>query len=139
MTALTPYSTLNSLLRSNFPFDGFGDLTSSLTSMDQVFKVNVEEKDDAYLVSAMLPGVKKEEIDVELNEGRLSISVEHKEDEEEKDKNYLLKESKSWSATRGMYLKDASVEGLSAKLDQGVLTISVPKQVKTSATKVTID
>lgn len=139
MTALTPYSTLNQLLRSNFPFDGFGDLTSSLTSVDGMFKLNVEDSDNAYVITALLPGVAKDEVDIELNEGRLSITVEHKESEEDNSKNYLVKETKSWSASRGIYLKDAAVDNLTAKLDQGVLTISVPKQTQSNVTKVTID
>ena len=102
--------------------------------------MDVEDAGDAYVVSAQLAGVNRDEIDVELNEGRLSISVEKKETDEEKDKNYLHKETREWSATRGVYLKDAAVEGLSAKLENGVLTVNVPKQVeKANVTKISID
>ena len=102
--------------------------------------MNVEDAGDKYVVSAELPGVKREEIDVELNEGRLSISVERKESDEEKSKNYLYKETGEWSATRGVYLKDAAVAGLTAKLEGGVLTVNVPKQQeKANVTKVSID
>ena len=60
--------------------------------------------------------------------------------EEEKGKNYLYKETSDWSATRGVYLKDAAVAGLTAKLEGGVLTVNVPKQVeKANVTKVSID
>ena len=52
----------------------------------------------------------------------------------------LLKETGEWSATRGVYLKDAATEGLSAKFDGGVLTVNVPKQAeKANVTKVSID
>ena len=82
----------------------------------------------------------KDEIDVELNEGRLSVSVDHKESDEQKDKNYLHKETSEWQATRGVYLKDAATAGLTAKLADGVLTVNVPKQVEqANVTKVTID
>ena len=102
--------------------------------------MNVEDAGDKNVVSAELPGVKREEIDVELNEGRLSISVERKESDEEKGKNYLYKETGEWSATRGVYLKDAAVAGLTAKLEGGVLTVNVPKQQeKANVTKVSID
>ncbi|WP_443742231.1 Hsp20/alpha crystallin family protein, partial [Tractidigestivibacter sp.] len=85
-------------------------------------------------------GVKKDEVDVELNEGRLSISVDKKESDEEKGKNYLHKETGEWSATRGVYLKDAATEGLTARMDGGVLTVNVPKQSeKANVTKVAID
>ena len=102
--------------------------------------MNVEDAGDKYVVTAELPGVKKDEVDVELNEGRLSISVDKKESDEEKDKNYLQKETSEWQASRGVYLKDAATAGLTAKLDGGVLTVNVPMQEeKSNVTKVAID
>ena len=102
--------------------------------------MNVEDAGQSYVVTAELPGVSKEDIDVELNEGRLSITATRKESEEEKTKNYLHKESSEWQATRGVYLKDAAREGLSAKLDGGILTVTVPKQdQQASVTKIAID
>ena len=84
--------------------------------------------------------MKREEIDVELNEGRLSISVDKKESDEQKSKNFLYKETGEWSATRGVYLKDAATAGLSAKFEGGVLTVNVPKQdEKANVTKISID
>ena len=102
--------------------------------------MNVEDAGDSYVVTAELPGVKKDEVDVELNEGRLSISVDKKESDEEKNKNYLQKETSEWQASRGVYLKDAATDGLTAKMDGGVLTVNVPKQAeKSNVTKVAID
>ena len=143
MTSLIPYSNYDRALRRAFPFDMFDDLLSSpLVSLpsDGAFKMDVEDAGTSYIVTAELPGVGKDEIDVELNEGRLSISVDKTETEETQNKNYLHKETRSWSASRGVYLKDAATEGLSAKLDNGVLTINVPKQTaKENVTKVSID
>ena len=144
MSSMVPYDRYGRALRRNFPFDGFFDdfFTSPLVSAssDSAFKMDVEDAGDSYVVSAQLAGVNRDEIDVELNEGRLSISVDKKETEEDKGKNYLHKETREWSATRGVYLKDAAVEGLSAKLEDGVLTVNVPKQQeKTNVTKISID
>ena len=92
------------------------------------------------MVTAQLPGVGRDEIDVELNEGRLSISVDKKESDEQKAKNFLHKETSEWQATRGVYLKDAATAGLTAKLADGVLTVNVPKQdEKANVTKIAID
>ena len=143
MASLIPYSNYERALRRQFPFDMFDDfLTSPLTAVTggDAFKMDVEDAGDAYVVTAHLAGVNRDEIDVELNEGRLSISVDKTETEEEKGKNYLHKETHAWSASRGVYLKDAATEGLSAKLEGGVLTINVPKQApKANVTKVSID
>jgi HSP20 family protein len=106
----------------------------------KAFLVDVEDKGDGYEVKAYLTGVAKDDIDVELNEGRLSISVNVVEDEENEGKNFLQKEFSSYSATRGVYLKDASSEGLSAKYADGILTVTVPKIVeKKNVTKISID
>ena len=142
MTSIMPYGNLDRALRRTWPLDAFDDFFSPLASVspEGVFKMDVEDAGDSYVVTAELPGVNKDEIDVELNEGRLSISVEKHETEEHKAKNFLHKETHEWSATRGVYLKDAATAGLTAKLDNGVLTVSIPKQdEKVNITKVTID
>lgn len=141
MTNIMPIDRYERALRKFFPFESsFGSVLSTMAANDASFKIDVEDTGEAYLVSAELPGVTRDEIDVELNEGRLSISVEKTETEETKEKHYLHKETSSWSATRGMYLKDAATEGLSAKLVDGILFINVPKQEpKPNVTKVAID
>lgn len=141
MAAMVPYDRYERALRRMMdPFDDFfGAPLAALDSSD-AFKMDVEDAGDSYVVSAHLPGVKREEIDVELNEGRLSVSVDHKESDEEKSKNYLHKESSEWQATRGVYLKDAATSGLKAKLADGVLTVNVPKQAEqANVTKVSIE
>ena len=121
-------------------FDDFFASPLTAVNANDAFKMDVEDAGTAYVITAHLAGVKRDEIDVELNEGRLSISVNKVESEEEQNKNYLHKETNAWSASRGVYLKDAATEGLSAKLEGGVLTINVPKQdEKANVTKVSID
>ena len=141
MTSMIPYTSLDRALRS-WPFDSMDDFFAPLAKVtgDYGFKMDVEDAGDAYVVSAELPGVTKDQVDVELNEGRLSIIVDKKESDEKKDKTYLQKETSEWQASRGVYLKDAAREGLSAKLEGGVLKVNVPKQQKQSnVTKVTVE
>ena len=143
MASMVPYDRYTRALR-NWPFDALDSFFDApfapLSSTASSFKMNVEDAGDKYVISAELPGVKREEIDVELNEGRLSVSVEKKESDEEKGKNYLYKESGEWSATRGVFLKDAATTGLTAKLEGGILTVNVPKQdEKANVTKIAID
>ena len=141
MTSMIPYTSLDRALRS-WPFDSMDDFFAPPAKVtgDYGFKMDVEDAGDAYVVSAELPGVTKDQVDVELNEGRLSINVDKKESDEKKGKTYLQKETSEWQASRGVYLKDAAREGLSAKLEGGVLTVNVPKQQRQSnVTKVTIE
>ena len=142
MATLVHYNRLETLRRAFDPFGDFFQEPVELSNLSDAhtFKMNVEDKGTSYEVTAELAGVKREDIDVELNEGRLSIAVTKQESEEDKHKNYLYKETSSWSATRGVYLKDAATQGLSARLANGVLTITVPKQQeKANVTKVSID
>lgn len=142
MASMVPYRSVFGLRPFNTSlldaFDDMMDLASAPAS--RAFPMDVEDKGEGYEVKAYLAGVNKDEIDVELNEGRLSISVNVEDKEENEGKNYLQREFSAFSATRGIYLKDASNEGLSARFADGVLTVSVPKIVeKKNVTKVSID
>ncbi len=143
MASMIPYRSVFGLRPTTSALmDAFDDMfnfdNTSLAS--KAFPMDVEDTGDGYEVKAYLTGVSKDDIDVELNEGRLSISVKVEEKEEEKDKNYLQKEFCAYSATRGVYLKDAASEGLSARYADGVLTVTVPKIVeKKNVTKISID
>ena len=139
---MVPYRSVFGLRPATSLFDAFDDMMdlASAPMSTKAFPMDVEDKGDSYEVKAYLTGVSKDDIDVELNEGRLSIAVKVEEKEEDKGKNYLQKEFTSYSATRGVYLKDAACEGLSARYADGVLTVSVPKIVeKKNVTKISID
>ncbi len=140
MASILPYDRYNRLARSAFPFDDvFGDWLAPVSTPAD-FKMDVEDAGDKYVVSAHVPGVKRDQIDVELNEGRLSIMVDKKDSDEDKAKNYLQKETGEYTCTRGVFLKDAATTGLSAKLADGILTVNVPKQDQNAnVTKVSID
>ena len=140
MASMVPYRSVFGVRPSaSSLFDLFDDMTDLANNSiaSKAFPVDVEDKGDGYEVKAYLTGVAKDDIDVELNEGRLSISVNVVEDEENEGKNFLQKE---FSSSRGVYLKDASSEGLSAKYADGILTVTVPKIVeKKNVTKISID
>ena len=133
MASMVPYRSVFGVRPSaSSLFDLFDDMTDLANNSiaSKAFPVDVEDKGDGYEVKAYLTGVAKDDIDVELTEGRLSISVNVEESAENEGKNFLQKEFSSYSATRGVYLKDASSEGLSAKYADGILTVTVPKIVE---------
>lgn len=92
------------------------------------FKVDVQEEDKEYIVHAEVPGVKKDEIRLSLNEGRLGISIMREEEKEEKKKNFIHRERRMSSMERNIFLKEADNEGIKAKLEEGVLKIVIPKR-----------
>lgn len=140
MASMVPYHRVLGIHPSTI-LDALDDIIDlSPTTPARAFLMDVEDKGESYEVKAYLAGVSKEDIDVELNEGRLSISAKVEEKSEDVGKNYLKREFGSFRATRGVYLKDASSEGLSARFADGVLTVRVPKIVeKKNVTKVAID
>lgn len=138
MAGLVPFNRKTpSLLSTGFEDfynmldDFFSDNWSSRKSFDRdTFKINVLQNDTEYLIEAELPGVTKEEIDVDLNDGRLNISVKREEKINEEKKNYIHRESRFASMSRSVYLADADAKGIKAKLDNGVLNITVPRHEK---------
>jgi HSP20 family protein len=99
------------------------------------FKIDVQEGEREYIIDAELPGVKKDEISLELRDGQLTIGVQKEDNVEEKKKNYIHKERRYSSMRRSIYLADAQTEEIKAKLDQGVLRIVVPKEPKVDNTR----
>ena len=94
------------------------------------FKIDVQDNKNDYVVEAELPGVRKEDINITLDEGRLTIAVVKDEKVEENEKNYIHRERRYSSMSRSIILGDADNSGVKAKLDEGVLHVSVPKKVK---------
>lgn len=124
MSGITPY-------RSLFDLDPFTPAFPVHSIMNDIvpagFRLDIEDTDEAYVVKAQLAGVNKEDIDVQFEDGRLTIAVDHKETEEEKDKTYIHKETREWSASRSVILRDTTREGVAAKFADGCLTVTVPK------------
>ncbi len=107
---------------------------------NNAFKMDVQDNEKDYVVSADLPGVKKDEINISVNEGRLGITVSRNEEKENKEENYLHRERKQSSMTRSVYLGEIDASDIKAKLEDGVLIITVPKKEKVDNTiKVEID
>ncbi len=96
----------------------------------ETFRVDVQEDETNYFISAELPGVKKEEISVFMEEDRLHISATREEKTEESEKNYVHRERRSSSMRRSILITNADPSGIKAKLDDGILSLTVPKKDK---------
>jgi len=108
---------------------------TSRNLMNDTFKLDVKETDDAYTIEAELPGIKKEEIRLALNDDRLTICIERNEETNKDTDNYVHRERRCSSMQRAIFLADANDEGIEAKLDEGILQIVVPKQTKSKSAK----
>ena len=104
---------------------------------DENIKSDIYEKDGRLVVEMEAPGYTKDDINISIDKGTLSISFE-KEEEDEENKKYLHRERKSYSkVSRSFYLGDIDEEDIDASFKNGVLIVSAPKK-KEIETKKTI-
>jgi HSP20 family protein len=141
------------------PFELLGEFAGMRRAMDRLFDENfrwpganglseegtlpidVLEHDGKVVVRASLPGFKKEDIDVQLHEGVLSIKAEHTEETQEQGDRWYRRERRTGSVSRRIALPGIVAEAdVTAELKDGVLTLSVPtpekpgpKQIEISA------
>lgn len=112
----------------------FDDLFNSpffTRSEANMMKTDIKEHDNGYELTVDLPGVKKEDIKAELNDGYLTITAENNTSKDEKDEKgkYLCRERYSGSYSRSFYVGDAvTEEDIRAKFENGTLTLDIPKK-----------
>lgn len=91
--------------------------------------VDISETETEFEVSVALPGMSKDDINVDLDNGRLSISGERKFEQEEEGKDFHRVESKFGSFNRSFQLPDSiDEESIEAKYENGVLNITIAKR-----------
>ena len=97
-----------------------------------MMKTDVRETDSTYEIDVDLPGFKKDEINVDLEDGYLTISAAKGLDKDEKDKKgrYIRQERYAGQMSRSFYVGDVESKDVSAKYEDGILKLSVPKQIK---------
>ena len=114
-------------------FRGFGNVDHTLYGKhaQNVMKTDVKETDDGYEVDVELPGFKKDEIHLELNNGYLTISTEKSlvKDDENKHGKMLRQERYSGMMQRSFYVGEhLTEEDIKASYESGVLHVSIPKK-----------
>ena len=94
-----------------------------------LMKTDVRETDSNYELDIDLPGFKKDEIKVYLKDGYLTISAAKGLDKDEKDKKgrYIRQERYAGSCSRSFYVGDLEPKDISAKYEDGILRLSMPK------------
>ena len=107
-----------------------------------IMKTDIREHDTGYELDVDLPGFKKDEINIELENGYLTISAAKGLDKDEQDKKgkYIRKERYAGAVQRSFYVGDAvTEEDVKAKFEDGILRLSIPKKdAKAVETKKTI-
>ena len=116
--------------------DFFGDgLVPNRNLLRDTFKIDIEETEKEYLIEAELAGIKKEEIDLGIEEDNLCICVNRSEEANKEGKNFIHRERRATSMSRRIRLADANLAEIKAKLEEGVLTVTIPKQDKAATSR----
>ena len=151
MAGLVPFNRRNSsLARSGTDFEDFYNMLDDFFSdswispgrslLRDTFKIDIQETDSEYRIEAELPGIKKEEIDLGIEEDNLCISVNRNEEVNKDGTNYIHRERRSSSMSRRVRLVNAKLDETKAKLEEGILTVTIPKNEKAnSSLKIDID
>ena len=110
-------------LFDNFERSFFGDNSAS------TFRTDIRDEGDKFVLEAELPGFKKEDIKLDLKDGILTVSAQHSESSEEKDKkgSYISRERRYGSFARKFDVSGIQEDGITAAYNNGVLELTLPK------------
>lgn len=113
------------------PFDDFFKKIDVRPEFKNVMSTDIVEKENGLEMTVDLPGVKKEDIKIELNKGYLIITASSDVEKEEKDesKNYLRRERSTGKYRRSFFVgEELKEEDVKAKFENGTLIINLPKK-----------
>lgn len=137
MNPITRYDPFDDFFRGFFvrPVD-FGQAAEA-----PAMKIDVREQDDQYLVHAELPGVKKEDIHVSVDGPVVSISAERRQEREEKEGERVLRSERYFGRVARSFQLAQEVDDTkaSAKFNDGVLELALPKKAHAQARRLIID
>ena len=111
----------------DYPQKSFSFRTSNANGL---MKTDIKENEKAFEISIALPGVKKDDIEIELKDEYLTISAttNQKKDEGDEKSNYIRRERYYGSCSRSFYVGDAVTENdIKASYEDGILTLDIPK------------
>ena len=145
MANITRYNPFGEMTR----FDPFGDIDDLFKGYwvrplvkhaEPEVKIDLSEDDKAYIVHAEIPGVKKEDIKVQVEGNQVSISAEVKQEKEEKkDKKVLRTERYYGRVFRSFTLgQDMDHNAAKAKYSDGVLELTLPKKPGATAKEISV-
>ena len=144
---LTPFTGPSSLRRLSDEFNrmlsqwpSFGSMDTSIVASDWTPAVDIKEEEKRFVITADLPGVDPNDVEVTMENGMLSIRGERKEEKKEEKDGYRRVERFSGSFYRRFMLPDtADSEKIKARANNGVLEIEIAKSKEKQSKKVKIE
>jgi len=142
MPGLIPFNRKNNnLSRADSGFETFYNMLDdffndsfvpSRNLLRDTFKIDIGETDKEYQIEAEIPGVKKDEIALNVENDELCISINRTEEKNDESRNYIHRERRVSSMSRRIRLANAALDEIKAKLDEGILTVTIPKYEKSA-------
>ena len=108
----------------------WGQRVQSITALMQrrTPPMDVADMGDRYEMRLEMPGIPKDDINIEVTQNTIEISAKHEESKEDKDKNWLRRERSSMSYYRALELpEELKTDHVDAELRDGILTVKLPK------------
>ena len=129
---LVPYARKNHTVSNFNPFHDFDELERAFFSDNALseFKTDIQEDGDNFVLEADLPGFKKEDIKLDLENGYLTISAQRSEelDQNNEESRYIRQERAVGSCARSFYVgKELEPTDIAAKFENGILSLHLPK------------
>ena len=125
MFGMIPFERNDNLFNAfdNFERSFFGGNTPT------VFRTDIRDEGDKFVLEAELPGFAKEDIPLDVKAGILTITAQHKESNDEKDKkgSYIRRERRYGSFTRSFDISGIQEQDITAAYHDGVLELALPK------------
>lgn len=112
--------------------DGFFTRSFEPVTTTHIMKSDIQENENGYLLDIELPGYNKEDVQAELKDGYLTITANHEDKKEEKDKNgkFIRKERYTGTCKRSFYVgEQVRQEDIKAAFQNGILRLAIPKQL----------
>ena len=124
MFELTPYSTRRSMMD---PFNFFSDFFGT-NNAPMELRTDITDKGDSFVLEADLPGFKKDDIKIDLENDRLTIKAERHSNTETTKNGYVRRERSFGSFERSFDVSGIDTAGIKANYTDGVLTLTLPKK-----------
>lgn len=118
--------------RTSSPFSLFNDdFFHPVISEAQNFKINIQENDKAYLLTAELPGYDKDHLQVSIRDGVVTVSAHKNEEKTVEKPQYLHRESYFGKVSRQIHFENIDEANAEAKYENGILALKIPKNPST--------
>ena len=101
----------------------FGELPSA----NAMVHTDILDKGDHYLLQAELPGFAKEEVNVDIDGERMTISAQHSEEKEEKEETFVRRERRYGTFARSFDITGIKADAITGEFKNGVLELTLPK------------